>query len=513
MIPANDGKLHTGLNVPVRHILRGTGTLLTAMGEKCMVRWDDTGRTEYTDRGTLIDPSLPERPDQAPTSEHRGQVRMAYRLAAGEHRDQLMHVHGLGWHVWDGTRWIEDDRGAAKRAVLDELRVALADSLHDTDLRKDVHRCESAAGVAGVLDLAAALEPFAATVADLDADPYLLNTASGTLDLRTMELRPHDPADRITKVTRGSYAPGLEDGPAWRAFLNRVLPDADVQGFVHRLAGVGLLGVVVEQVLGILTGTGANGKGVFYGALGHALGDYASVAEPDLFMHREGAHPTGEMDLRGVRWVVVSESDRGRKLAEATMKRLTGGDEIKARRMRQDFVRFTPSHTPILVTNHLPKVSGDDPALWRRMRVVPFDVVIPEAERDVHLAERLQLEADAILTWAVAGYRDYVERDGLDEPTAVRVATDHYQRDSDAVARFLEDCCIRNPHMWTTTADAFERWSKWAIDDGVDPMSRKAFGQALDRHGFPADPNRRRRRFGIGLAGEDDSSDESDGLL
>jgi putative DNA primase/helicase len=289
-----------------------------------------------------------------------------------------------------------------------------------------------------------------------------------------------------------------------------VLPDPEVRGFLHRLAGVGLLGVVVEQVLGILTGTGANGKGVFYAALGHALGDYATVAEPDLFMHREGAHPTGEMDLRGVRWVVVSESERDRRLAEATMKRLTGGDKIKARRMRQDFVRFMPSHTPILVTNHLPKVSGDDPALWRRMRVVPFNVVIPEPDRDPHLPEQLQLEADAVLSWAVAGYRDYVERGGLADPKAVRVATDNYQRDSDAVRRFIAECCFVNPHMHATTGDLFERWSRWATEDGAEVLSRKAFGQSLDRLRFPAGPGGRagRQRQGIGLAAENTEDDE-----
>lgn len=434
--------------------------------------------------------------------QHRGQARMAYRLADA-YAGRLIHVHGLGWHAWDGCRWIEDHTGAATRAVLDVLRTALGEALGDKALQNDVRKCESASGVNGVLTLAAALPPFAATVSDLDADPYLLNTAAGTLDLRTMTVRDHDPADRITKITRGAYRPG-EVGELWPTFLARVLPDAEVRGFLQRVAGVALVGVVLEQILAILTGTGANGKGVFYGGLGHALGDYATTAEPDLFMHRDGAHPTGEMDLRGIRWAVVSESDKGRRLAEATVKRLTGGDVIKARRMRQDFVSFTPSHTAVLVTNHLPKVSGDDPALWRRMRVIPFDVVIPPDERDPHLPEQLQLEADAILTWAIDGYAAYVARGGLDEPESVQVATDAYQRESDAVARFLDECCLRNPHMHVTTAEAHDRWQRWAVADGAEPMSLKAFGQALDRHGYPtAKSSGRKVRRGIGLLTED----------
>jgi len=248
---------------------------------------------------------------------HGGQARMAYRLAEA-YAGELLHVHGIGWLTWDNTRWSGDDPGEPKRAVLDVLRTALAESIDDKKLRTDVGKCESAAGVAGVLDLAAALEPFAATVADLDADPYLLNVANGTLDLRTMEVRPHTPADRITKVTRAAY---VADAPTatWGTFLAQVLPDTEVREFVQRLAGVGLLGLVVEHVLPILTGTGANGKGTFYKAVSHALGDYASTVEPDLFLHRQGAHPTGEMDLLGIRWCVVSETEKDRCLAEATM--------------------------------------------------------------------------------------------------------------------------------------------------------------------------------------------------
>jgi hypothetical protein len=295
---------------------------------------------------------------------HRGQVRMALRLAAS-HADRLLHVYGIGWHHFDGTRWAFDDCGHAKRAVLAMFKEALACSVDDGDktLRADVAKCESATGIAGVLDVAAALPELAATVRDLDADPYLLNVANGTLDLRTLELRPHSPADRMTKICRGSYRPDMRS-ELWTAFLDHILPDAEVRGFVARFVGLGLLGTVREHVLGIGKGVGANGKSVLDGAIRNALGDYAITAEPDLFMHREGAHPTGEMDLRGVRWVAVSESERDRRLAEATVKRLTGGDTIRARRMRKDFVEFDPSHTALLITNHLPKVSGDDGAVW-----------------------------------------------------------------------------------------------------------------------------------------------------
>lgn len=430
---------------------------------------------------------------------HRGQARMAYRIAAS-YAGRLLHVTGLGWHQWDGSRFVADDHGGAKRAVLAELRTALAESLDDRDLRADVRKCESASGVAGVLDLASALEPFAAAVVDLDADAHLLNVANGTLDLRTLELHAHSPTDRITKVCRGAYDPEAR-APVWDAFVARVLPDVATRGFVQRLIGIGLLGEVREHVLPIWTGTGANGKSVADKAIRYALGDYSCTAEPDLFMHREGAHPTGEMDLRGVRWVAVSESDKDRRLAEATMKRLTGGDTIRARRMRQDFVEFTPSHTPLLITNHLPRVSGDDAAVWRRLRVVPFDVVIPEAEQDRELDARLQLEADGILAWAVAGWQAYRE-DGLAAPSAVQVATDAYQMASDAVGRFIVECCVTSsPALQATTSQLFGEWERWRAAEGAEPISLKAFGQAVTDKGYPAErpTNGKKWRKGIAL--------------
>jgi len=266
-----------------------------------------------------------------------------------------------------------------------------------------------------------------------------------------------------------------------------VLPDADVRGYMQRLIGLALLGRVEEHLFTIATGTGANGKGTTYNALLHALGDYGHVAESDLFMSAK-SNPNGASPavfaLRGRRLAVVSETERDHRLAVALMKNLTGGDPITARPLYGKPVTFPPSHTSLMVTNYLPKVAGDDPAAWRRIRVVPFDVVIPEAERDGRLGQQLELEADAILSWAIAGWSDHSER-GMDAPAAVKAATDDYLKASDAIARFIEDCCLVGPLSFTPLADLFYRWGKWVVDDGAEPVSKKAFTTALDRHGYP----------------------------
>ena len=428
----------------------------------------------------------------------------------------MVTVTVTGWHRWDGKRWEEDADGAARRAVHSVLKrdrriiksLELAPEKEEKRL-KEIARYETAPAISGILTEAAALHTFSVQVRHIDADPWLLNCANITLDLRTMEPRQHNAADRITKICRGAYRPNTA-APGWDAFLQRILPDEHEREFVQRVAGLALLGEVREHILVIFTGAGANGKGTLYKALLYALGDYAATAEPDLFTHRDGAHPTGQMDLLGRRLIIVSESDENRQLAEATMKRLTGGDLIKARYMRENFVEFTPSHTPILVTNHLPKVSGDDPAVWRRLRVVPFNVVIPDDEQDKTLDAQLQLEADGILSWAVTGWTDYLEH-GLAEPDSLRVATDNYQRRNDAVGRFIDERCHLSPAYRATTKELYEAWQRWQESDGrAEPIGRGVFGEALDRRGYPTQaPTRGKRwRLGIGVKAWEEFADE-----
>lgn len=441
--------------------------------------------------------------DRAP--QHRGQARFAYVLA-DSYADKLMHVHGIGWHYWDGHRWTADDRGRATRAVLEVLRAEWNRAYGDKEAARAVSACESAAGIRGVLDIASALEPFAATVADLDADPFLVNCANGTLDLRTMQVHSHDPRDRITKMTSAAYDPRARSAE-WQAFLERVLPDPEVRAYLARFVGVSLLGAVREQVFTIARGVGANGKGVFYNTVLAALGDYGHTAESDLFMTTKAnanAASPAVMALRGRRFVVCSETERDHRLAAALMKNLTGGDPINARALHRDPVTFEPSHTVLMVTNFLPKVAGDDPAVWRRMRVVPFDVEIPEGERDPDLAARLRLAADAVLTWAVDGYRDYQVR-GLDAPEAVLAATADYRQRSDAVARFLDEACLIGPHFRVGIGELFEAWSSWCSDDGAEPLGKKQFGEEMDKRGFKqAKSGSQRFRQGVGLATSED---------
>lgn len=445
-------------------------------------------------------------------AESRGQIRFAKVLANGN-RGRLLHVHGLGWHVWDGARWaLDEGEVIARNAVIDMLTAEWKNAYGDRELSRDVEKCQTAAGIAGILSVAEVLDGIAAKVSDLDADPWLLNCANGTLDLHTMGLRRHNPADRITKVTRAAYRPG-ERSHEWDAFLARSIPDRAVRDYLARFVGVALIGEVVEQSFTVATGTGANGKGVFYETVQHALGDYGHMMDSDILTasrHGSGheAKP-GLVDLRGRRFVVTSETAREVRLDETLMKLLTGGDLLTARALYQSPIQFTPSHSLLMVTNHLPKVPGNDPAVWRRLRVVPFNVVIPEEERDAGLKARLKLTAtDAILTWAVDGLVDYRRR-GMDAPEAVRTATADYQRRSDSVARYLEERCIAMRTLYVPFSELWDDWARWANEEGADEVSKREFGDELDRRGYTSGQKKLygknvKVRLGIGLQGTDE---------
>ena len=426
-------------------------------------------------------------PDEPEAALHRKHWRLA-ALFAAENQGKSLHVIGLGWHYWDGKRWARDNgevrtlRRLARTIRQAWVTAATMTGEAQKEFRSDIACCETSNGSKGVLELARVLNGIAATVDEMDADPFLVNTTTGTLDLRTRELHAHNPTDRLTNITKGGYRTDSTK-PVFAAFLARVLPDDEIRLFVQRLIGLALLGIVREHVLAIFTGSGQNGKTTLIEAVGAALGDYYLSAPPALLNDSQHqAHPTELMTLMGKRLVTLAETDHGAAMSVERMKRLTGGDRISARLLYRDFVEFTPSHTPIMVTNHLPQVPGDDPAVWRRLRVVPFDVAIPDGEKDAELPERLQLELDGILTWAVDGYADYVRRGGLDEPTKVKDATGKYHADSDLVGLFLADTCnVDGSHrgLYAHQMHLWDAWQKWCHNNRRMPGRQRDFVAAL----------------------------------
>jgi putative DNA primase/helicase len=445
---------------------------------------------------------------------------MAERFIA-EHGDALRYVHNIGWHQWDGARWLLDEERTDLDHAVETVKNALRE-LEDLsgqerdDLYKDIRKSESASGLEGMVKIASSRKPISVGSKQLDADPYLFNTPTGTVHLLEGAVAECCREDLITKVAGAGLdqpeSSEAGDGGAseWETFLERILPDPDVRSFVQRLFGYAMLGKVTEHVMPIFTGTGANGKGTLRDAIMAAFGDYAIEVDPAILMEsKHERHGAFKMRLRGARLAFCSETEKGRKFAEATMKRLVGGDPIEANLMHKNPITFDPSHTLIMLTNHLPAVSGDDPAVWRRILVVPFDVVIPEEERDGDLPERLKKAAPAVLGWVYDGWLDYQERGGLNPPEAVRVRTEAYKAASDVLGRFLEERTISNPHGRVRARDLFNAWVSWCAASGEQSCPEKDFSESMGNRGFPKKRDSGGQAYrGFMLAGQDDSDDD-----
>lgn len=202
--------------------------------------------------------------------------------------------------------------------------------------------------------------------------------------------------------------------------------------------------------------------------------------------------------LHGARLVTAIETDRSGRFDETLLKWLTGGDTLSARRMREDFWEFDPTHKFWIAGNHRPRLSADDPAIWRRMNVIPFEVVIPDSERDKTLSEKLKAEAPGILRWAIEGCLAW-QKSELDPPKEVQIATEDYRKTGDVTERFLEDCCIIQTAATVSTKELYSYYLSWCTDSGEHPLSQRKLGEALEQRGFQSHKGAGGTRERLGL--------------
>ena len=396
------------------------------------------------------------------------------------------------WLVWTGKLWAEDHHGAVARfakqtakAIYREAEFAKDDN-EAYEITRWAKWSQSRSRLEAMIELAKSDKPIPISHESLDADPWLLNCDNGTVDLRTGALRPHDRGDLNTKTTGVEYPdePGV-DAVLFEEFLYQIFDgNAKLIRFLQRLMGSALPGVVQEHILPIFHGSGANGKSVFIETLMGAMGEYAMKAPAGLLMASRGdKHPTEFADLFGKRLVAICETGDGQRLDERMVKESTGGDTIRARRMREDFWQFQPSHLAVLVTNHRPLVRGTDHGIWRRLRLVPFTVTIPEAEQDKKLPEKLKSELPAILKWLVQGCLDW-QREGLQAPDEVLAATEGYRTESDTLAMWLDECCEVGHLLEAKASVAYQDYCHWCELGKEKTLTQRAFGLRLTEQSF-----------------------------
>ncbi|AMV41064.1 phage/plasmid primase, P4 family [Planctomyces sp. SH-PL62] len=409
------------------------------------------------------------------------------------------------WIVWDGKRYAVDRTGAVQRLAKETARKILVEAARlDGDERKrhadHAIASQSKARIDAMIAMAATEPGIPILPEEMNRDGWVLNCENGTIDLRTGALRPHDRADLITQLCPVAFDPDAKC-PQWEATLNLFFAgNQALIAYWQRVCGYALLGVVRDHVMPVCYGDGSNGKSTILGTLQDVLGTcYAMKAPPAMLMAKSHeTHPTDRADLFGKRFVVAIETESGRRLDEVMVKELTGGDRIRARRMREDFWEFSPSHTIVMATNHKPVVKGTDNGVWRRVRLIPFSVRVDGEAADPEMPEKLRAEFPGILAWCVRGCLAWQEV-GLNEPDVVTRATAEYRSEQDVMGLFLEERAVLDPSMRTRCGQVFEAYKAWAESGGERPMTMRTFGQAMRERGIETVKSSSLWYVGVGL--------------
>lgn len=399
------------------------------------------------------------------------------------------------WLVWQGTHWqVDDSKSFVQRlahAVVKGMWSEIADMQSDDPKRKPLlqwaQRSESARGIRDMLEIARTLKGIPITVAQLDVRPHLLNVQNGTINLKSMEMTAHRREDLLTSVIPINYNPDATID-MWTKFLTRIFPDVELLEMVGRMAGYALSGENSEKCFFFLHGAGGdNGKSVFIEVLEAIFGPYAKSTPSETFAKNPltaGKIPTDIARLRGTRLCVASEVGEGQRLNEELIKQITGRDTITARFLHQDFFDFRAQCVIMMTGNYKPVIHGQDDAMWRRVKMIPFDAKIPKEEQILRLADRIvEQEAEGVLAWLVYYCKQWRDS-GLGSSVAVEEAVTQYRVESDVLGHFLEECTQPSPMFSCRASDLYDRYSRWSKNQGSKPMTNTAFGRRLGDRGL-----------------------------
>lgn len=391
-------------------------------------------------------------------------------------RDNLRHVAETGkWLEWNGAAWRPTLPGTAYHFARNIIRTR--NRQEDGKTREKTGKSAFCAGV----ETFAKRGPLAISIESLDADPWLLGTPGGIVDLRNGKLRAAMPGDFITK--QNAIAPAARaDCPLWFRFLEDATNgDNALIRFLAQFAGYALTGSTREHALLFIFGPGGNGKSVFLNILKTILGDYCVTAGMDTFTASRGGdkHPTDLAMLHGARLVTATETEEGRQWAEARIKAMTGGDPVTARFMRQDFFTYTPAFKLMIAGNHKPGLANVDEAARRRFNIVPFTHKPPKPDRE--LENKLQSELPAILRWAIEGCLDW-QAHGLIRPQVVVDATAEYFEAQDVIGRWIAERCILAQHLEDKPGAMLADLKGWCGKNGEAAPTAQQFRGALERH-------------------------------
>lgn len=389
------------------------------------------------------------------------------------------------WYYWDGMRWAEDTTGTIDRiaddslSVMDEERILYAadpDALKR--FQKHIHNTRSSRAKTAMKKELCHRLPI--HYGDFDKDEYLFNTPNGIIDLRNCKLYPHNRELFLSRMAGCEISSA--DCPVWRDFLNTILGgNTELIRYIQKAFGYSLLGSTAEQCLFFLYGRGSNGKSTMLEPIRRIFGDYAANAQSETIMYSNKSAGTARSDLarlKGVRLLTVSEPDEGSQLSESLIKQVTGGDPLTTRFQYGADFEYTPYFTMWIPTNYRPIIRGTDDGIWRRIRIIPFNVQIPDDKKDKTLTEKLLKEMPMIFGWVLDGLRMY-RMEGLKSPKAVLTCVEDYRREMDVVSAFLSECCVLESTKYENAAFLYNTYCRWAEMSSERIIGRRTFAQEL----------------------------------
>lgn len=436
-------------------------------------------------------PCTPDDPKEFPLTDAGNAERMAHLFG-----ENIRYCAPWGkWLIWNEWKWEISTDGSALvyQYAIETVRTIQreAQNTQDTDRRKALgtwgFKCEEKKKLDAMVALCAKLPGIPISTDQIDSHPGLLNLRNGVYDLKHNQLLPHTKGLLLTRGIDLEYEVDTEC-PLWDDFLLTILPSPDLISYIQKAVGYSLTGDCSEQCLFFCYGSsGNNGKSTFIETMLYLFGDYAKQTTTDTLMAKFG-DPGISNDvarLKDARFVAAPETEDGKRLAESTVKRLTGGDTITARFMHQEFFEFKPQFKIWMTGNHRPEIRGTDDAIWRRVKLIPFQVTVPIEDRDPNLKEKLSEELPGILAWAIRGHQAW--REGrLGEPEAVRVAVGEYRAAMDKIGAFLDDRTINGSER-VSVERLYDAYSEWCKASGEYAITKRKLGDAMKERGRGAE--------------------------
>lgn len=409
--------------------------------------------------------------------------------------------------IWNGTCWEFDNDGVVRQLVFDfspkmyRAGLFMDDEQMQIEYEKNVLRMESVQKMNYLYNYLQAAKEINIKPSELDLDRYLFNAEKKTIKLKNGEAYEPKQDDLLTKKSLFVYDKEAKC-PTWEMFLMQIFNnDLDLIHFVQKAFGYTLSGDVSEQCMFILFGSGANGKSTLLNVIQNLFGDYAVSTITDTFMKKNSEQTNDLARLKNARLVIASEAEENKPMSESLIKQITGGDKISARFLYGEYFDFFPTFKIFMATNHKPKISGGDNGIWRRIKLIPFTISIPEEKRDRHLTEKLMEENSGILNWLLEGFRMW-EKEGLHEPDSVREANEEYRFDMDIVENFITDCLDIDASLQerVLNGELFETFRKWCEKNNETVLSQRKFTSKLKEKNyeqFPSNGSRWWRGFSI----------------